>query len=339
MRYRRVQRQDLHPRPSRGPLDRDGAARSLDGLTQRDALAHVDSFVGEWDDPSGSVEGADDDEVDALEAERFRADPLRGHFGRLSRLESGERQDGRGPILDLPSQATRDTPLRVAGAPLRAQEEDLASHGREHGPAGEQGHLVDPARSPRDEFEGGGGDHGEHWEEVDGPPGDLLIDRAHAAACRPGHPAESGNDNAGGEEKVGRTDRRPAASVLLQFATTVQSATCTYPGVDGVTYQLFANPADLKASFDSIVAGTLAKPSADMAKACAAGNWSGTWNRTGKAVIPANGLECDIDSRSAWIVQADPRVNVLFQANLASGDGAALHTWWLKNVTVVEPGT
>jgi hypothetical protein len=128
-------------------------------------------------------------------------------------------------------------------------------------------------------------------------------------------------------------------TVLLQFATTVQSATCTYPGVDTVTYQLFANPADLKASFDSIVAATLAKPSSDMATACAAGNWSGTWNRTGKAVIPANGLECDIDSRGAWIVQADPNVNVLFQANLASGDGAALHTWWLKNVSVVEPGT
>jgi hypothetical protein len=36
---------------------------------------------------------------------------------------------------------------------------------------------------------------------------------------------------------------------------------------------------------------------------------------------------------------AHPTVNVPFQANLASGDGAALHTWWLKNVTVVEPGT
>jgi hypothetical protein len=36
-------------------------------------------------------------------------------------------------------------------------------------------------------------------------------------------------------------------------------------------------------------------------------------------------------------VQADPKVNVLFQANLASGNGAALQKWWLDNVTVVEP--
>jgi|NGEPerStandDraft_6_1074524.scaffolds.fasta_scaffold19436_3 hypothetical protein len=95
MRYRGVRRQDLEPRPSRGPLDRDGSARGLDGLTQHDALARVDSYVGEGDDPSGPVEGADDNEVDAIKAERFGADPLRGHFGCVSRLESGERQDGR----------------------------------------------------------------------------------------------------------------------------------------------------------------------------------------------------------------------------------------------------
>jgi hypothetical protein len=127
-------------------------------------------------------------------------------------------------------------------------------------------------------------------------------------------------------------------SVSPQFDSTMQSATCTYPGVDGVTYQVFASTTDLNTAYDSILQGTRAKPSTDLPSACAKGNWSGTWTRDGKPAVAADRLECDIESTGAWIVQIDPKVNVLFQANLASGDGAALYTWWTKNPTVVEPG-
>jgi hypothetical protein len=127
-------------------------------------------------------------------------------------------------------------------------------------------------------------------------------------------------------------------AVLPHFATTVQGAACAMAGVDAVTFELYASSADLQAAFDSIVQGTKAKPSTDMATSCAKGNWSGTWNRAGKATIPGNGIECDIDVRGAWIVQIDPKVNVLFQVNLGSGDGAALYKWWSTNTTVLEPG-
>ena len=74
-------------------------------------------------------------------------------------------------------------------------------------------------------------------------------------------------------------ERLPAVCPGPQFATTVESATCRYPGVDEVTYQVFGSSTDLDTAYASILEGTRAKPSTDLPTACANGNWYGTWTR------------------------------------------------------------
>jgi S1-C subfamily serine protease len=131
---------------------------------------------------------------------------------------------------------------------------------------------------------------------------------------------------------------KPYATTI---ATVMQGAKCSYAGVDGVWFDLHGSAADLKAAFAADVKTTAAEPGGDTVS-CKAGNGNahGTWSVSGQAVNPDQGLLCYKDSDgNAWIEQADPATHVMFTAVLTSGDQAALYQWWLKNDTVIEPGS
>lgn len=122
--------------------------------------------------------------------------------------------------------------------------------------------------------------------------------------------------------------------------TVVQGARCSYAGVDAVWYDLHGSAADLKAAYASDVKASKAKPTSDKLT-CSQGNGNvtDTWFFNGQASNPDQGLLCYTDSDgNAWLEQADPTINVMFTAALASGGQAALYKWWLKSVTLIEPG-
>ncbi len=131
------------------------------------------------------------------------------------------------------------------------------------------------------------------------------------------------------------------ATYPTTITTVVQGARCSYAGVDGVWYDLHGGPADLKAAYASEVTASDAKPtSATVTCEKGNGNVTTTWSFNGQASDPDKGLLCFKDADgNAWIEQADPTTNVMFTAVLSSGDQAALYAWWLKNDTLVEPGT
>jgi serine protease Do len=130
------------------------------------------------------------------------------------------------------------------------------------------------------------------------------------------------------------------APYSTSIPTVVQGARCSYAGVDGVWFDLHGSAADLKAAYASDVKTSKAKPNSDNLT-CAKGNGNVTtvWSVEGQASNPDQGLLCYKDGDgNAWIEQADPSINVMFTAVLASGDQAALYQWWLNNDTLIEPG-
>lgn len=126
-------------------------------------------------------------------------------------------------------------------------------------------------------------------------------------------------------------------STVVSYPTILQTALCSYAGVDGVFYDLYGNAADLKAAYQADVAQAQAKP-ATTSLTCANGNVDSTWKWTGGADNPDQGLLCFKDSKgNAWVEQADPAINVMFTALLNNGNQKTLHDWWLKNPTLIEP--
>ena len=129
--------------------------------------------------------------------------------------------------------------------------------------------------------------------------------------------------------------------------TIVVGAFCSYAGVDGVWFDLYANPADLAAAYASDAKTYKAKPeTASLSCVKGNGNIDGTWSwndQTGSH--PDQGLLCYKAATSsasgaplyAWIEQADPAVSVMFTVMLKNGNQAALDKWWLDNETLIEP--
>jgi hypothetical protein len=124
----------------------------------------------------------------------------------------------------------------------------------------------------------------------------------------------------------------------VEFPTIVQAGYCQYAGTDGVWYDLYSNPADLQATFDTYIRNNSVKPSTNMATDCASGNWSGAWNWNGQPTVPGDVLICAKDSSgNAWMAQADSAINLMFIVQHRNGDQPAAYTWWLDNPTIVEP--
>jgi hypothetical protein len=165
----------------------------------------------------------------------------------------------------------------------------------------------------------------------------------------PATPAPVASAPAGSPTVTGSIDRLepfvPAAiwstcaPAVVEFPTIAQAGYCLYPGTDGVWYDLYSDPADLQATFDTYIKNNSVQPSTNMATDCARGNWSGAWNWNGQAAVPGDVLICAKDAKgNAWMAQADSRANVMFIVQFKNGDQPAAYKWWLDNATIVKAG-
>jgi hypothetical protein len=123
-------------------------------------------------------------------------------------------------------------------------------------------------------------------------------------------------------------------------ASAIVGVHCAYTGVDDAGYDLFRSNADLQAVIQNDITRTNSV-AANGTLTCTAGNGNvyTTWEYSGQTANPDQLMLCYRDNNgAAWIEQADPATNVIFTAEMVSGNLAALDQWWLTHDTVVEPG-